>query len=245
MDELFLSKQYLRPFTGMVLGVEHAGGHPGLGLELKKHLIWFYALIDAPPDKRFRILKRSNVKYWVDWDSPARFSDQGAPLIFPGRVKVWEDALPRAYMVGGIKLEAESKVLDTYYDESFDPLSEVLFSQSVTFEPSAHFNGTVEEVTYRPNHVTVKTVQQGRGFLVLMDSYFPGWTVRVDGEEKPILRANHFYRAVQLGSGSHTLEFDYFPEGFKTGLMISSTVSVLLVVLSLWRWRRVDPVQVK
>jgi len=60
MDELFLAKQYLRPFTGMVLGVEHAGGHPGLGLELRKHLVWFYALIDASPDKRFRILKPSS-----------------------------------------------------------------------------------------------------------------------------------------------------------------------------------------
>jgi len=238
-DELFLAKQYLRPFTGMVLGVEHAGGHPGLGLELRKHLVWFYALIDAPPEKRFRILKRSNVKYWVDWDSPARFNGQGAPLIFPDRVKIWEDALPRAYMVGGIKLEEESKILKTYYDESFDPLSAVLFSQPVNFEPSSHFDGTVEEVSYRPNHVTIKTVQQGRGFLVLMDSYFPGWTVKVDGEDKPILRANHFYRAVQLDSGSHTLEFDYFPEGFKAGLIVSSAVSLLLVALLLRRWRRV------
>ena len=127
MDELFLAKQYLRPFTGMVLGVEHAGGHPGLGLELRKHLVWFYALIDAPPDKRFRILKRSNVKYWIDWDSLTHFSAQGVPVILPDRVKIWEDALPRAYMVGRIKLEEESKVLDTYYDASFDPLSEVLF----------------------------------------------------------------------------------------------------------------------
>ena len=239
MDELFLAKQYLRPFTGMVLGVEHAGGHPGLGLELRKHVVWFYKLIDAPPEKRLRILKRSNVKYWVDWDSPTRFSNQGAPLILPNRVKVWDDALPRAFMVGRIKMEEESKVLDTFYDESFNPLSEVLLSQPVNFEPSSHFNGTVVEVTYRPNHVTVKTVQEGRGFLVLMDSYFPGWTVKVDGEDKPILRANHFYRAVQLDSGSHTLEFDYFPEGFKMGLIISSVVSILLVVLPLWRWRQV------
>jgi hypothetical protein len=237
MDDLFLGKQYLRPFTGMVLGVEHAGGHPGLGLELRKHLVWFYALIDAPPEKRLRILKRSNVKYWIDWDSPTPFSVQGAPLIFPDRVKIWEDALPRAFMVGRLKLEEESKILDTYYDESFNPLSEVLFSQPVDFEPTSHFNGTVEEVSYRPNHVTVKTIQQGSGFLVLLDSFFPGWTVKVDGEEKSILRANHFYRAVQLESGPHTLEFNYFPEGFKAGLIISSAVSVLLVVLSLWRWR--------
>jgi Bacterial membrane protein YfhO len=245
MDELFLSKQYLRPFTGMVLGVEHAGGHPGLGLELRRHLVWFYALIDATPEKRFRILKRSNVKYWIDWDSPARFSLQGAPLVLPDRVKIWEDALPRAYMVGQIKVEEESKILNTYYDESFDPLSEVLFSQPVNFKPSSHFKGTVEQVTYRPNQVAVKTIQQGSGFLVLMDSYFPGWTVKVDGEEKPILRANHFYRAVQLDSGPHTLEFDYFPEGFKAGLIVSSAVCILLVVLPLWRWRPASLMQRK
>ena len=245
MDELFLAKQYLRPFTGMVVGLEHAGGHPGLGLELRKHLIWFYALVDAPPEKRFRILKRSNVKYWVDWDAPARFSTQGAPLVFPDRVKVWEDALPRAYLVGRAKVKEEPQILDTYYDETFDPLSEVLFSQPVDFKPSSHFNGAVKEVTYRPNHVTVKTDQQGSGFMVLMDSYFPGWTVKVDGQEQPVLRANHFYRAVQLDSGSHTLEFDYFPEGFRAGLIISSAVSVLLLVLPLWRSRLIprDPAE--
>jgi Bacterial membrane protein YfhO len=237
MDELFLAKQYLRPFTGMVLGVEHAGGHPGLGLELRKHLVWFYALIDAPRDKRVRILKRSNVKYWIDGDSLTQFNAEGTPLIVPGRVKIWEDALPRAYLVGRVKLEEESKILDTYYDESFDPLSEVLLSQPVNFEASPRFDGTVEEVTYRPNHVTVKTVQQGKGFLVLMDSYFPGWTVKVDGEEKPIMRANHFYRAVQLDSGAHTLEFDYFPEGLKAGLIVSSIVCIILMALPLWRWR--------
>ncbi len=242
MDELFLAKQYLRPFTGMVVGVEHAGGHPGLGLELRKHLVWFYALIDAPPDKRLRILKRSNVKYWVDWDSLTRFSARGVPLILPDRVKIWEDALPRAYMVGRTKIEKQTEVLNAYYDESFDPLAEVLFSQPVNFEPSAHFKGTVEAVTYRPNHVTVNTVQQGNGFLVLMDSYFPGWTVKVDGEEKSILRANYFYRAVELGPGEHTLEFEYFPEGFKTGLIVSSIACVLLMALPLWRWRRAGPV---
>jgi len=235
MDELFLSKQYLRPFTGMTLGIEHAGGHPGLGLELRRHLVWFYTLIDATPEKRYRILKRSNVKYWIERDSLTRFSAQGIPLVFPDRVKIWDDALPRAYMVGRIKLEEKSKILDTYYDKSFDPLKEVLFSEPVEFNPPSHFKGTVEEVSYRPNHVTVKTTQQGDGFLVLMDSYFPGWTVKVDGEEKPILQANHFYRAVQLDSGSHTLEFDYIPEGFKAGLIVSATTCIFLMILPLGR----------
>lgn len=239
MDEINLGKQYMMPFSGMVAGVEDAGGLPGLGLELRRHLVWFYGLARATPEKRIRILKRSNVKYWIDWDSLTRFSAQGIPLILPDRVKIWNDALPRAYMVGRMKSGEKSKIIEAYYDESFDPLSEVLFSQLVRFEPSSHFNGVVEGVTYSPNHVTVKTDQQGNGFLVLMDSYFPGWTVKVDDEEKPILRANHFYRAVQLESGPHTLEFDYFPEGLKEGLVVSSIALLLLIVLPLWKcWGR-------
>ena len=237
MNELLLAKQYLRPFTGMVYRVEHAGGHPGLGLELNKHLVWFQALIKASPDKRMRILKRSNVKYWVDWDSTTRSTAQGAPLILPDRVKIWNDALPRAYLVGRMQLGQKSEILNTYYDESFDPLASVLLSNPVDFAPSTQFSGKVEEVVYRPNHVTVKTFQEGDGFLVLMDSYFPGWTVTVDGREQLILQANHFYRAVQLDSGPHTLEFDYFPEGYKEGLVVSAIALLILMVLPLWnRW---------
>ena len=61
---------------------------------------------------------------------------------------------------------------------------------------------------------------------MLMDSYLPGWTVKVDGQERPILQANYFYRGVQLSPGRHTLEFDYFPEGFKEGLTISGVTLV-------------------
>jgi uncharacterized membrane protein YfhO len=140
-------------------------------------------------------------------------------------------------MVPKMRLVTGDHLLNTYYDKSFDPLSEVLLSEPVNFESSSRYSGKVEEISYRPNHVTVKTRQEGNGFLVLMDSYFPGWTVKVDGEERSILRANHFYRAVQLGPGMHTLEFEYYPEGFKLGL-ITSGINLFLLVTGCLFWRR-------
>jgi uncharacterized membrane protein YfhO len=108
----------------------------------------------------------------------------------------------------------------------------------VEFEESASFNGKVEEVAYSPNHVRVKTSQEGNGFLVLLDTYLPGWTVKVDGSEQPILQANYLYRAVQLGPGEHTLEFDYFPEGFKEGLIVTGITPILgLAGYVFWRRR--------
>ena len=228
-------KQYLAPYTGMVYGVESVVGKPGLGMQLKYQLLWMSVLRKSNPEMRLRILGRSNVGYWINLDQETRFNPDGEPVILPNRIYVLKDALPRAYLVPKMRVLEERAVLNTYYAASFDPLKEVLLTEPVESQPSDHFQGQVEQVAYRPNHVTIKTRQDGNGFLVLNDTYFPGWTVTVDGKEGKILKANHYYRAVQLGPGEHTLEFDYFPEGFKEGLIVSSIFLLILIVLPLCR----------
>ena len=228
-------KQYLTPYTGMVYGVENVIGRPGLGLGLKYQLAWMSVLRQSNPDLRLRILKRSNVGYWINLDQETHFNPDGEPVILPNRIYALTNALPRAYIVPRKRVLEEKAVLNTYYAASFDPLKEVVLSEPVDFKESPHFKGEVKEVTYSPNHVTVKTSQKGNGFLVLNDTYFPGWTVTVDGEEEKVLRANHFYRAVQLEPGEHTLEFDYFPEGFKSGLIVSGISLLILIALPFCR----------
>lgn len=232
------AKQQVYPFLGMTFDVEHVGGVPGLAMDLQYHMIWYQFLIQSEPDRRRVILKRSNVKYWVDGDSTTFHAVGGFPIMLPDRVKIFKDALPRAFLVPAMRVPKKGRVLFEYYDESFDPRKTILLSESVPFEESSHFKGEVKEVTYRPNHVTVKTSQEGNGFLALLDTHLPGWTVKVDGREQPLLRAYGFYRAVQLGTGEHTVEFDYFPEGFKAGLIVSGVTPVLgLAGYVLWRRR--------
>ena len=230
----YAAREHLYPYYGMIFNVEYPNGILGIGLELKNPWVWNDRFDRSSPAQRIRILERSNVKYWIDGDHPTKFSE-GRPIILPDRLRVLKAPLPRAFIVPLMRIEKEVDLLNAYYAESFDPLSNVLLSEPVKFEPSLRFNGKVERITYHPNHVTINTRQEGKGFLVLMDSYFPGWTVKVDGEERPVLRANHFYRAVQLGPGQHTLEFDYFPEGLRLGLVISG-ISLLLLVLGCLFW---------
>jgi Bacterial membrane protein YfhO len=232
------AKQQLYSLQGMVFGIEHVGGIPGLALDIQNHLVWYQYLIQSEADIRRVILKRSNVKFWVDGDSPTYHAEGEFPIILPDRVKIFKDALPRAFLVPKMRVPKKGEILLTYYDKAFDPLKEVLLSKPIEFQESARFNGEVEEVLYSPNHVTVKTRQEGHGFLVLLDTYLPGWTVKVNGQSQEILRANGLYRAVQLGPGKHTLEFEYFPEGFKEGLIVTSVTPVLgLVGYVFWRRR--------
>jgi len=231
------AKQQLYPNLGMVYSVEHVGGAPGLALDIQDHIIWYQYLIQSEPDRRRVILKRSNAKYWIDGDSPMLYANGEFPVILPDRVKILKDTLPRAFLVPKMQITEKGRILPKYYDKSFNPLNTVLLNEPVEFEESPRFTGEVKEVTYRPNHVTVKTSQEGNGFLVLLDTYLPGWTVKVDGREQPILQAYRLYRTVQLGPGEHTLEFDYFPEGFKAGLIVTAVTSVLGIVGYVF-WRR-------
>ncbi len=235
LAQIIASKEHLVPYSGMVYGLEHVNGYTGLALTPNNHFLWMRVFAKSQPERRRRILTRSNVKYWIDGDTLTPYSG-GYPVIFPDRVKVLNGALPRAYLVPKMRLPEEGNhVLNVYYDdESFDPHKEVLLNEKVDFKESNHFQGEVKQVAYRPNHATVKTRQEGNGFLVLMDSYFPGWTVKVDGQERPILTANFYYRAVQLGPGEHTLEFDYLPEGMKMGLVISGFSFLLVTFGSLF-----------
>ncbi len=59
------------------------------------------------------------------------------------------------------------------------------------------------------------------GFVVLADTYYPGWTAEVDGAPAPILRANISGRAVAVGPGRHLVRFRYLAPEFWRGLWIT------------------------
>ena len=50
-------------------------------------------------------------------------------------------------------------------------------------------------------------------------------------KKRTILRANYFFRAVELPAGNHRVEFVYDPMSFKLGLVISSLTAALLIAV--------------
>jgi len=131
--------------------------------------------------------------------------------------------------------------LDIYYDSAFDPLQQVLLAEPVEMKTAENFSGQVEEIEYGPNRVTVKTRQNEEGFLVLLDTWFPGWKVEVDGQAGKIYQANYFYRGVKLGPGSHQIKFSYEPVGLRMGATISGVAFVLLLLAATRRQRDAGP----
>lgn len=60
------------------------------------------------------------------------------------------------------------------------------------------------------------------GAVVLADSWYPGWSVEVDGQPAEALRAWGFLRAVRVGPGEHRISWRYQPASFRLGAAISA-----------------------
>ena len=69
------------------------------------------------------------------------------------------------------------------------------------------------------------------GYLVLTDTYYPGWQATVDGTPVEILPANHAFRAVPLDSGEHRVVFEYDPLSFRLGAWITVGAWLLVMVM--------------
>jgi len=87
------------------------------------------------------------------------------------------------------------------------------------------------EISYYSNdEVIVKAFTEKEGFLILNDTYYPGWKVFVDGREEKLYRANYLFRGVLLKEGEHTVRFVFFPYSFYISKVISLCVMYLVFV---------------
>lgn len=87
-----------------------------------------------------------------------------------------------------------------------------------------------------PNHVRVQVQAPGGAWLLLADSWYPGWQAKVDGETTPIYRADYLFRAVWVPPGEHEVRFEYVPRSFWLGALCSALGGVA-VLATVRRWR--------
>jgi hypothetical protein len=169
-------------------------------------------------------------------------------LVHSGDVKIYQnlDVLPRAFVVHRARLmEDDESVVAAMRDESFRPDEEVILAEaSPRWGASVSLQATLNPdqvtiISYEPERVIIEADLASEGYLVLTDTYYPGWRAYVDGEESPIIRANLLFRAIGLSAGQHRVEFSYEPASLKIGAAVSSAMLLAIVVgLGWWLARR-------
>ena len=85
-----------------------------------------------------------------------------------------------------------------------------------------------------PERVEIEAQAETPAYLVLADTFDPGWSATIDGVSAPIRPAYVAFRAVYLTPGMHKIIFTYRPAGLDLGLSLTGC-GLLLALLLLFR----------
>ncbi len=92
--------------------------------------------------------------------------------------------------------------------------------------------GTITAVEHpAKNRVRVRVSASMGGWLVLHEQWARGWHARVNGNEVPLVRADHYCRALPIPAGELEVEFTYRPRTLEWGAVLA-----LLALLGVLAW---------
>jgi len=93
----------------------------------------------------------------------------------------------------------------------------------------------VEIEFHAPREVRIRAVVKSAAYLVLSDSYYPGWEASVNGVPARIIAANLALRAVHLTPGEKRVVFRYRPGSARAGLLLGLVAALSFVGLVAFR----------
>lgn len=165
----------------------------------------------------------------------------GKAVARDGSTRVFENpgALPRAFLVRAVQAAGSSDdVLDRLATPGFDPRQAVICEQPLPGDwPATAAPAAVDEARighYGLRSVTIDVRPAARSVLVLTDNWSAGWTVTVDGVERPLHRVDHTFRAVVVTPEDRQVYFFYDPGEAKASLGVSLAAAAIWCLGLLW-----------
>ncbi len=155
-------------------------------------------------------------------------------------VAVWKnlDAMPRAFIVHATEIANDDVAFARLKVPEFRADRLVLLSDGAAFKSDVDQTRDAVEITdYKSEQVSLSVVTDQPGYLVLTDSWYPGWNASVDGQPVTVQRADVLFRAVRIEPGTHTVVFEYHPMSFVVGVIISLVSLLVLAGISVFYFR--------
>jgi uncharacterized membrane protein YfhO len=191
---------YLRRYGELIAAIE--SNNPGINTTLG------FNRIVAPRNYESRLMDLLGVKYLLSLSvlnssKLTKVFQEGQTVIYENR-----NAMPRAFFVKKIKLSENSEEsMKMLFDSSID-LTQTGIVENIEGGLSEDWSfGSVSIIKYSANKIDIDTDNNGSGFLVLTDAFYPTWKATVDGNPAKIYVTDYNFRGVVVPSGKHRIEF--------------------------------------
>ena len=108
------------------------------------------------------------------------------------------------------------------------------FEQQVTGYRPQSAEGSITLTDYKPNQLTYNFSANENKLVVFSEIWTSkGWTMWIDGQESPLLRANYLLRAAMVPAGQHEIVMRYEPKIWKVGGIVSLVSSLALILFAI------------
>lgn len=169
-------------------------------------LLDFHRII-TPQNLKSRLIDLLGVRYILTLTNP---HDSNLKKVFSeGKTIIYKNsqAFSRVFFVQSVKSVTDK---DEAVRVLFDP--QINLHKTAIVEgwgnQSTHFaNGSALITNYQANSITITTRSNNRTFLVLTDTYYPTWHMKIDGREGKIYRTDYNFRGIVLPAGNHQVIF--------------------------------------
>ncbi|MDD3686829.1 MAG: YfhO family protein [Bacteroidales bacterium] len=121
--------------------------------------------------------------------------------------------------------------------KTFDPATQAIVDvrfkdELKSFTGAPDSTATIKLTDVAPDYVVYESNTASEQLCIFSEIYYPhGWKVTIDGKETTHFRANYILRAMMVPAGKHTIKFEFIPEVYKTGVMISYACSIIFFLL--------------
>jgi len=129
-------------------------------------------------------------------------------------------------------IESGPKTIEIMNNPSFNPLQKVILSEipNKELKPQKHGSYHLDFPEPRNNRVAVTLNTIEPAILLFNDSYHPDWVAYVNGDQKPVIRANHAFMATVVPAGTSSVEFVFEPKMFHFSKYLTFIGLILLTI---------------
>ncbi len=219
-------RYFFQPYHAMQFGYRSTVDYGAM--DLRGHSLLRDALGENDP--RLLALASARLRLSVPLESPH---------IFEARIES-VPTLPRARLVPFAAIaESDDDAIGYIASAAFRPEREVVLSdapielgrvnrsRTPKNEPAGSEDRCRLTIDER-RHIRIDIETASEAFLVLSDTWYPGWETTVDGEQASCYRANLAFRAVRVPPGRHVVEFRYRPLSILWGIATSAVAASCL-----------------
>jgi hypothetical protein len=158
------------------------------------------------------------------------------PFYEPGwTIRENPTALPRAYVVPQARVPDPTWSVDRVLAAS-SPRDFVWLGENLPGE----FGGSLQPFrpaqyeSSHPDRVSIEVETSGPGYLIVSDTWMPGWRAWLNKSPVPIARGQIAQRVVAIpNAGSHRVLMMYSPPGLTEGLALTGCTAGVLVLLGI------------